>query len=70
MDVFAAASIDFIDQLEQKGLIVPDTKAVYARGRITLWTTQDSKLKIEKINDLTNADVKRIAIANRDRLIL
>jgi molybdate transport system substrate-binding protein len=66
MDVFAAASVDFIDQLEQKGLIVPDTKAVYARGRITLWTTQDSKLKIEKVNDLTNPDVKRIAIANPD----
>jgi molybdate transport system substrate-binding protein len=66
MDLFAAASIDFIDQLEQKGLIVSDTKAVYARGRITLWTTQDSKLKIEKINDLTNPDVKRIAIANPD----
>ena len=36
MDVFAAASIDFINQLEQKDLIVPDTKAIYARGRITL----------------------------------
>jgi len=66
MDVFAAASVDFISQLEQKGLIVPDTKATYARGRITLWTTKDSKLKIETINDLTNADVKRIAIANPD----
>jgi molybdate transport system substrate-binding protein len=66
MDVFAAASVDFINELEQKGLIVPDTKAIYARGRITLWTTKDSKLKIETINDLTNADVKRIAIANPD----
>ena len=38
MDVFAAASVDFINELEQKGLILPDSKSVYARGRITLWT--------------------------------
>ena len=66
MDVFAAASVDYIDQLEQKGLILPDTKAVYASGRITLWTPKDSKLKIEKIDDLKNDEVKRIGIANPD----
>ena len=65
-DLFAAANVVYIDQLEQKGLIVPGTKRVYARGRITLWTTADSKLKIEKIEDLAGADVHRIAIANPD----
>ena len=44
MDVFAAASIDFINQLEQKDLIVLDTKAIYARGRITLWVPKGSSL--------------------------
>jgi len=66
MDLFAAASVDYINQLEQKGLIVPGTKAIYARGRITLWTTADSPLKIEKIADLAHPEVKRIAIANPD----
>ena len=66
MDVFAAASIDFINQLEQKDLIVPDTKAIYARGRITLWVPKSSSLKIEKVTDLTRSEVKRIAIANPD----
>ena len=66
MDVFAAASVDFINELEQKGLILPDSKSVYARGRITLWTRKDSQLKVEKINDLASNDVKRIAIANPD----
>jgi molybdate transport system substrate-binding protein len=66
MDVFAAASIDFINQLEQKDLIVPDTKAIYARGRITLWVPKNSALKIEKVTDLTRSEVKRIAIANPD----
>lgn len=65
-DVFAAANVSYIDQLEQKGLIVPGTKRIYARGRITMWTTANSALKIEKIQDLTLPDVHRIAIANPD----
>jgi molybdate transport system substrate-binding protein len=65
-DVFAAANQSYIDQLDQKGLIVPGTKTTYARGRITMWTTADSSLKIEKIEDLAHPDVHRIAIANPD----
>jgi molybdate transport system substrate-binding protein len=66
MDLFAAANVSYIDQLAQKGLIVPDTKQVYARGRITLWTTADSPLKIQTVADLARPEVKRIAIANPD----
>ena len=66
VDVFAAANVDYVNQLEQKGLIVPGTKAVYARGRITLWTTAANPLKLENIADLARPDVKRIAIANPD----
>ena len=66
MDLFAAANVSYIDQLAQKGLIVPDTKKIYARGRITLWTTADSPLKIETVADLARPEVKRIAIANPD----
>ena len=64
MDAFASANVDFIDQLDKKGLILSDTKTVYARGRITLWVKADSKLKIEKIEDLSQPDVTRVAIAN------
>jgi molybdate transport system substrate-binding protein len=64
IDLFASANVDFVTQLEQKGLIVPDTKKLYARGRITLWTLKDSPLQIEKITDLTRPEVKRVAIAN------
>lgn len=66
MDVFAAASVDYVNQLEQKGLIVPGTKVIYARGRITLWTTADSPLTLQTITDLRQPEVKRIAIANPD----
>jgi molybdate transport system substrate-binding protein len=64
VDLFAAANVEFVDQLEREGLILPETKALYARGRITIWTRADSVLKIERIEDLTRDDVSRIAIAN------
>jgi molybdate transport system substrate-binding protein len=66
MDLFAAANTDYIDQLEKQGLIVPGTKTIYARGRITLWMPKGTNLRIEKISDLTRPEVKRIAIANPD----
>ncbi len=66
VDLFAAANVDYINQLEQKGLIVPGTKAVYARGRITLWTPAANPLQLENLADLARPEVKRIAIANPD----
>ena len=66
MDLFAAANVSYIDQLEQKGLILPGTKAIYARGRITLWTSQDSNVRLEGIADLARPEVTRVAIANPD----
>src|SRR5215207_9556990 len=35
MDLFAAANVSYIEELEKKGLIIPDSKAIYARGLIT-----------------------------------
>lgn len=64
VDLFAAANVEFVDQLERTGLILPETKALYARGRITIWTRADSALKIERIEDLARAEVAHIAIAN------
>lgn len=66
MDLFAAANVSYIDQLDQKGLIIPETKAIYGRGRITLWTPRDSNLRLETIADLARPEVTRIAIANPD----
>jgi molybdate transport system substrate-binding protein len=64
IDLFASANVDYVNQLEQKGLIIPGTKRLYARGRIALWTLKDSSLRIEKISDLTRPEVTRVAIAN------
>lgn len=66
MDLFAAANVSFIEQLEQKELIIPGTKSIYARGRITLWTPFESNLRLKSIADLARPEVTRIAIANPD----
>ena len=66
VDLFAAANVSYVDGLEQKGLIIPDSKAIYARGRITLWTRDDSPIRLQGIADLARPEVMRIAIANPD----
>ena len=66
VDLFAAANVSFVDDLEKRGLILPDTKALYAQGRITIWTPKDSPLNLTRLEDLARADVKKIAIANPD----
>jgi len=65
-DLFASANVSYIDQLEQKGLIIPDSKTVYARGRITLWTANESPVRFQDITDLARPEIQRIAIANPD----
>ena len=65
-DLFAAANVSYVDQLDQKGLIIPDSRAIYARGRITLWTPNESPLRLQGIADLARPEVQRVAIANPD----
>jgi len=65
-DVFAAANVSYVDELVQKGLVIPDSRAIYARGRITLWTPNDSNLRLQGVADLARPEVQRIAIANPD----
>ncbi|HEX7313889.1 MAG TPA: molybdate ABC transporter substrate-binding protein [Pyrinomonadaceae bacterium] len=64
VDLFAAANVSYVDGLEKKGLIIPDTKALYAQGRVTLWTRDDSTLKLERIEDLARPEFSKVAIAN------
>ncbi len=64
VDLFAAANVSYVEELEKKNLILPDTKTLYAQGRITLWTRKDSSLKLERVEDLARPEIKRVAIAN------
>lgn len=63
-DLFAAANISFVDDLAKKNLVVPDTVALYARGRIVLAVNRDSGVSAVTLDDLLSDKITHIAIAN------
>ena len=65
-DVFAAADTTHIDQLVQAGKLLPQSRAIYARGRLALWVPPNSKAPIRKLEDLTGPEVRFISIAQPD----
>ncbi|HKR61149.1 MAG TPA: molybdate ABC transporter substrate-binding protein [Pyrinomonadaceae bacterium] len=65
-DVFAAADVTHVSTLQQKGLITPGSVNRYARGSLVVWVPPGSKIKLERVEDLTNKSVERIVIAKPD----
>jgi len=63
-DLFAAANVSFIDGLAEKKLVVPDTVALYARGRIVLAVNRESGVSAVIFEDLLSDNITHIAIAN------
>jgi molybdate transport system substrate-binding protein len=60
-DVFAAADMEHVEALKNRGLLVAATCARYARGRLVLWAPH---LAIDRVQDA--ARLQRVAIANPD----
>ena len=66
-DVFAAANISFVDDVVRGSACDPNTKALYARGRIVVWTRKDSAIpKPHSLAELADPRYAKIAIANPD----
>ncbi|HXU40146.1 MAG TPA: molybdate ABC transporter substrate-binding protein [Blastocatellia bacterium] len=65
-DVFAAADIEHIDELNTKGFVISDTRILYARGRLVAWIPASTRATITRIEDIVSPDVKTIAIAKPD----
>jgi molybdate transport system substrate-binding protein len=64
-DVFLSADIAYPRRLIELGLAARDALAAYARGRLVLWTRNDSAVDVEHgVKGLSAAAVRRIAIAN------
>lgn len=63
VDLYASANRSYIDRLEKKGLVIPETKRVYAIGRIVL-VSPKGRPKLNSIKDLQRPENERIAIAN------
>jgi molybdate transport system substrate-binding protein len=65
-DVFASADVEHVEGLNNKKLLVSDTAAIYARGRLVLWIPAGSRVSISRIEDVTQSGVERIAVAKPD----
>ena len=65
-DLFASADVVTVDRLAEKGLIVPETRNLFARGRLVLWTPANSRLNVNRLEDLERANISLIAIAKPD----
>ena len=66
-DLFFAANESAIDDLAGAGLVLPQTRTIYARGRLVLVAPapeSGSRSPQMTLGDLTSARVRRIAIAN------
>lgn len=63
-DAFFSANTKFMEDLEKGGRIVPGTAELYAQGRIVIATRAASGLKIKRLEDLKDAKITHIAVAN------
>jgi molybdate transport system substrate-binding protein len=63
-DLLAAANIQYVEDLADKQLVLPDSIALYAQGRIVLAVNRQSGLTAVTLEDLLSPAIKHIAIAN------
>ncbi len=63
-DIFAAADTAHITNLFVEGYIIPESRAVFAHGLVSLVIAPDSGLQLKSLNDLKNIAVERFTIAN------
>lgn len=64
-DVFAAANVSFADDVVKAGACLGDTKQLYAKGRIVIWSKDEASLP-KSLDDLAQPRYAKIAIANPD----
>ena len=63
-DVFFAANESFVDDLRAVGAVIPQTRTLYAQGRIVLAVPKKSVIAVRELADLLKPEVRRVAIAN------
>ncbi len=62
-DVYAAADVEHVDRLVEKGFLVSDSRAVYARGRLVVWVPPGTQVSPSKLQDLAGDEIRIIALA-------
>jgi molybdate transport system substrate-binding protein len=63
-DLLAAANIQYVTDLADKQLVLADSIALYAKGRIVLAVNRQSGATATTLEDLLSPNIKHVAIAN------
>ncbi|BDG60031.1 molybdate ABC transporter substrate-binding protein [Caldinitratiruptor microaerophilus] len=64
VDVFASADVGYVDALLARGLMIPDTRVLYARGRIVLVANRAAAVEVRDLAALADPRIRKVAIAN------
>jgi len=64
VDVFASASPKDMQDIQDKNLLFPETRAVFAGNSIVIVQPSQSGLKLAGVEDLKKPEVRRIGIGN------
>jgi molybdate transport system substrate-binding protein len=64
IDVFVSAATRQMDELEQKALILPDTRRAFARNVLVVVKPAEAGLDLTAVGDLLDPRVTRVAIGN------
>ena len=65
-DVFAAANVSYADDAAKTGACDAQSEALYATGRIVMFTIDGAPLAPRAVSELGDARISKIAIANPD----
>lgn len=63
-DVFFAADEQFVDRLVGQGVLIAETRAFYAQGRLVLATARRAQPRLADLQGLLEPRVRHVAIAN------
>ncbi len=64
VDVYASANRGYVQELADLGRVLEETRQVYARGRLVIWTREDSPFRVQALEELVRPEIRRIALAN------
>ncbi len=63
-DLIASANIAYVDRLAEQNLVLTDSVALYAQGRIVLAVNRASGVSVIALDDLRKTEISHIAMAN------
>jgi molybdate transport system substrate-binding protein len=63
-DVFAAASVTYMDRLASRNHVIPNSVRIHARGHLVLAVNKNSDVSADRLDDLLKPEIQHIVLAN------